>query len=231
MSEFDAYRNNYEADINSAISFSGKSHEFFTRVKADVLSRYLAALPRQERLLEVLDVGCGHGAIHPALAKIPCPIKLTGIDVASQVLDMARTANPGIDYLDYDGKRFPFESGSFDAAFTICVMHHVPPTEWLSFMLEMRRVVRPGGLLMVIEHNPFNPLTSYIVKTCALDANAVLLRASRLHSLMREAGLIELQRKFFLFLPFDGNVASRLNHSLRWLPLGAQYVAIGRVPN
>ena len=41
----------------------------------------------------------------------------------------------------------------------------------------MRRVVRPGGLLCIIEHNPFNPLTRLAVVRCEFDRDAVLLPA------------------------------------------------------
>lgn len=231
MSEFDAYRRYYENDINKAIAFSGKSHDFFTKVKADALLELLENLPRRGSTLDVLDVGCGHGAIHPFMQGSARPIRLTGIDVAGQVIEMAKENNPGIDYLAYDGKRIPFDDAKFDAAFTICVMHHVPPPQWPSFLSEMRRVVKPGGLIAIAEHNPLNPLTSWIVRTCPLDKNAVLLWPGRLQALMKSGGFEGIERRFILFTPIEQKFFSNLDRALSWLPLGAQYIAVGRVPH
>ena len=53
----------------------------------------------------------------------------------------------------------------------------------------MRRVVRPGGLVCVIEHNPLNPLTrSLAVSRCEFDSDAVLLGASTTRKLMAAGG-------------------------------------------
>ena len=110
-------------------------------------------------------------------------------------------------------------------------MHHVPPANWASFLTEMTRVVRPGGLVAIVEHNPINPLTQWIVRSCPFDENAVLLRSGRLARLFRGAGLIELDRRFIIFTPFSGGFFRQLDESLRWLPLGAQYCMAARVPS
>ena len=230
MSEFDAHRKTYQDEINNAISFSGKSHDFFTKVKANALLELLAPLTRKCRPLDVLDVGCGHGVIHRFLRASPVPLSITGIDIAGQVIEMAKAANAKNRYLAYDGERLPFEDSKFDAAFTICVMHHVPPAQWPAFLAEMRRVVKPGGLVSIIEHNPLNPLTAWIVSTCPLDKNAVLLRSVRLQALMQRTGLEAITKRFILFTPFEHWLFAELDRRLSWLPLGAQYIATGRVP-
>lgn len=230
MTEFDAYRTTYEEEINRAVSFSGKSHDFFLKVKAELLLEYINLLTPAGEHLEVLDVGCGHGAMHRFMLGKAKPMRLTGVDVAEQVIDMAKESNPGVRYLSYDGVKLPFADASFDAAFTVCVMHHVPPSQWLLFLAEMHRVVRRGGVVAIAEHNPLNPLTSWIVRTCPLDQNAVLVWPKKLLSLMRQAGFKEIDRRFILFTPFDVPLAAKLDRGLAWLPLGAQYVAVGRVP-
>jgi ubiquinone/menaquinone biosynthesis C-methylase UbiE len=231
VSEFDEYRHRYEDDINNAIAFGGKPHDFYTKVKADLLVELLKTKVTGPQPLNILDIGCGNGSIHSFLGASAFPIKITGVEVATQFVDMARQANPTVDYDVYDGHKLPYRSGQFDAAFTICVMHHVPPDQWPAFLLEMRRVVRPGGVVLVFEHNPINPLTSHIVKTCPLDKNAVLLSSGKLGSLMQSAGLEGVSREFILFTPFETSLFRRFDRLMRWLPLGAQYVSFGRVPS
>jgi len=237
MKEFDHYRDGYSQQIDNAIAFSGQTQDFYTRVKARCLLEMFAQLrpgpataANSEGRLEVLDVGCGQGLIHPYFTPETTNLKLTGIDVAGTVIDEAREANPHVHYDVYDGERLPYADKGFDAAYAIAVMHHVPPGNWQSFLAEMRRVVRPGGLVAIVEHNPVNPLTQWIVKTCPFDENAVLLRSSRLAQLFRATGFRDVERRFIIFTPFESDFFRRLEAGLSWLPLGAQYCMAARVP-
>ncbi|GLY71597.1 hypothetical protein Atai01_82160 [Amycolatopsis taiwanensis] len=97
----------------------------------------------------VLDFGCGVGRLSQALAAhVP---HVTGVDIASSMIDKARELNSfgdKVSYEHYDGRLLPFEDGSFDSAMSLIVVQHMPPAVQLSTMLELNRVVRPGGLLV-----------------------------------------------------------------------------------
>jgi SAM-dependent methyltransferase len=227
---FDGYRLSYDEQINRVIAFGGQEHDFYLKVKADVLVELL----RRElsaQCPDILDIGCGNGTMHPFLLSSGLPLRLTGVEVAPQFLALAKEANPQVNYDVYDGVRLPYEDARYDAAVAICVMHHVPPPQWPLFIDEMVRVVKPGGLVIVFEHNPHNPLTLHIVKTCPIDSDAVLLRPRLLGELMNGAGLVAMGREFVLFNPFKGAAFRRLDRAMRWLPLGAQYVSFGHVPS
>lgn len=229
MAEFDAYQKDYQQTIDSAISYVGKPQEFFTVCKAEYLSELFAHHFGAEPQIDVIDIGCGTGAIHPFLLQRNPRIRLRGIDVAATSVDEARQAHPQVSYDIGEGIKLPYGS-QFDAAYTICVLHHVPPLDWAAFMAEMRRVVRPGGLVTVIEHNPFNPLTQVLVNTCPFDKNAKLLRSGQVAALMRGAGLVDIQRRFIQFTPFAGAFFKKFDRTMKWLPLGAQYLTAARVP-
>jgi len=221
---FDAYRNNYRDVVQSSIDFSGLPHHFFMRAKAHVLRELI--LPRLgTEKPAMLDVGCGIGSFHPLLRGMVG--RLSGIDVSSACIAQARADNRDVQYSEFDGINFPFDDASFDLVTAICVMHHVAPPEWAGFMREMRRVVRPGGLVCVIEHNPYNPLTRLAVARCEFDREAVLLSAGATRKLMVEGGLHEVGACHFLLLPWQTKPARRVEHALRTLPLGAQYAAFG----
>ena len=227
--EFDRYGATYDDQISRAVRLSGQEHDFFLQVKAEVLAELLGRPDRDDHL-RIVDVGCGNGRLHRFLLKSARSLELTGIDVAAGLVDTARKANPNASYDLYDGRHLPYPDGTFDAAFTVCVLHHVPPPQWPDFVAELRRVVRPGGLVAVFEHNPLNPVTAHIVRTCPIDRDAVLLRPARLDALLRRAGLRGGRHEFILFTPFRAPIFRQLDRLLRWLPLGAQYVASARVP-
>jgi SAM-dependent methyltransferase len=221
---FDGYRSNYRDVVQSSIDFSGLPHSFFMRAKADLLRELIAQRLGPEKPA-MLDVGCGVGSFHPLLRGMVS--RLSGIDVSSASIAQARADNGDVDYLAFDGKSFPFDDSGFDLVTAICVVHHVAPIEWTHFISEMRRVVRPGGLVCIIEHNPLNPLTRLAVARCEFDRDAVLLGAGKARKLMAAAGLREIGARHFLLLPWQAKPARRIERALGSLPLGAQYAAFG----
>jgi SAM-dependent methyltransferase len=221
---FDSYHSNYRDVVQSSIDFSGLPHGFFMRAKADLLHELIVRRLGPEKPA-MLDVGCGVGSFHPLLRGMVS--RLSGIDVSSASIAQARADNRDVDYRAFDGRSFPFGDAGFDLVTAICVLHHVAPAEWQHFMNEMRRVVRPGGLICVIEHNPLNPLTRLAIARCEFDRDAVLLGAGKARKLMAAGGLREIGARYFQLLPWEAKPARRVEHSLRNLPLGAQYAAFG----
>ena len=109
-------------------------------------------LPRLSPGMRLLDVGCGPGTITAGLARAVAPGEAVGIDVAEDVIQRARehaAAGPAASarFEVANVYALPFESASFDAAHAHQVMQHLArPVEALA---EMRRVLRPGGLVAV----------------------------------------------------------------------------------
>jgi SAM-dependent methyltransferase len=224
--EFEEYKQSYVAEVEQSIDFAGQSHDFFIRVKADELT---ASCERQLGPLgerSVLDVGCGVGLMSGYVGRHFG--ELRGIDIAPGVVERAAEHFPDGQFKLYDGQQIPFEDQRFDVVFTVCVLHHVPPGEWTSLVTEMARVLKPGGLLYIFEHNPYNPLTRRAVSNCPFDADAKLLTRSRSAALIKSAGLHAADARYVLFFPWDGSGFRGIESGLRWLPLGAQYFVSGR---
>jgi hypothetical protein len=106
----------------------------------------------------------------------------------------------------------------------------VPTAQCPRFAAELARVVRPGGLVAVFEHNPFNPLTRWAVQRCEFDRDAVLLSRGRATTVLRRAGLELAERRYIVFLPFGGERMEPLERRLGNLPIGAQYYVAARRP-
>ena len=172
--EFDEYKEEYSESISSAVSFSGQSHDFFTKRKAENLIEIIRSEMSRHQHPNILDVGCGHGLIHPYLIQnFEDKISLTAVDIASEVIELARKHNPNVRYDSYDGDTLPYQDNTFTLAFAICVVHHVPSEKWASFLKQMQRVVKKDGLVVIMEHNPNNPLTVRIVKNHPFDKNTL----------------------------------------------------------
>ncbi len=218
---FDSYKDTYSEAVDAAVSFTGLSADFFTKVKASYISDIVNAHFGDGAALSALDIGCGVGNYHALLT--PMFNALAGVDVSNACVEMARQRNSSVNYKVYDGRTLPYENASFDVAFTICVMHHVPPSQWENFAREMRRILKPGGLALVFEHNPRNPLTMRAVSSCPFDEDAVLLRSEETEGLFRNAGFNSVSSRFILSIPPANAFLRRIDRLFAGVPFGGQY--------
>lgn len=225
--EFDAYTANYNEEINKALSFSGMDIDFFARVKNDYLVDILDARLGGAGRVELLDVGCGIANAHKQLVNRVG--KLSGIDVSSESIALARQNNPGIQYDLFDGTHLPFADRSYSAAFAVNVFHHVPIAQRPALVDDIRRVLRPGGLFAIFEHNPLNPVTRHIVNTCAFDKDAILLKRRDSETLLRGAGFGDVSTRYIFSIPPSGRLLRKVDRLFSLLPFGAQYYTLGTI--
>ncbi|SFU15440.1 class I SAM-dependent methyltransferase [Mesorhizobium sp. YR577] len=221
MSEFDQYARKYDATVNDAIAFSGLDVDFFTKAKSDDLLRTVARHRSPLGELALLDVGCGIGNYHAGWTSHFREVH--GIDVSVESIDVARASNPGAQYQSYDGLRLPYGDGVFDVLVTICVMHHVPPAQWPALVSEFKRVLKPGGLALVYEHNPLNPLTRRVVDKCEFDVDAVLLWPRPTRRLFEGAGFEKVRTRSILTVPPLNGLLAAADRAMGWQPFGAQF--------
>lgn len=219
--DFDRVTDDYAAQVESAIAFCGQEHQFYIDVKRDHIVRLAKQHFGSVENLSVLDLGCGIGTYHQGLKGTFAD--LHGVDVSERSIEAARGKHDFVAYQAYDGHHLPFDDNVFDVAFTVCVMHHVPPPQWPAFTREMYRVLKPGGLALVFEHNPYNPLTRYVVRSCAFDKDAVLLRPRELRKLFSGAEFENVSTRTILSVPPIGAALGRIDRVCGVLPLGAQY--------
>jgi SAM-dependent methyltransferase len=223
--EFDAYTANYNEEINKALNFSGLDIDFFARVKNDYLVDILDGRPGGAAKAELIDVGCGVANAHKQLTGRVGG--LAGIDVSAASIAVARQRNPDIRYEVFDGAHLPFADRSFDVAFAINVFHHVPVEQRPALVADVRRVLRPGGLFAIFEHNPLNPVTRRIVNTCEFDKDAVLLKRRDSETLLASSGFGDIRTRYIFAVPAAGRLLRNVDRLFSLLPLGAQYYTVG----
>jgi ubiquinone/menaquinone biosynthesis C-methylase UbiE len=221
--EFDLVADEYAAMHARSVAASGEDLAFFARYKVEDAAREARRAGLDVR--RALDFGCGIGNSLPFLHTAFPTAEIVGADVSQRSLDIARQ-RAGFDRLTLhriEDQRLPMPDGSVDLAFTACVFHHIPEAEHRHWLSELRRVTRPGGLLMLFEHNPLNPLTRRAVNDCPFDANAVLIRAREMARRAAPAEWRSPRIVYRLFFPHALRFARPLERLMTRLPAGAQY--------
>ncbi len=177
---------------------------------------------------KLLDFGCGNGQFLQLLRREGYNGALFGADVSQGMLNELErrwhdSCPPTWTHFT-PNEPLTHPNGQFDLAVVCCVFHHIPKVERLGAARELRRLVAPGGRVMIFEHNPFNPMTQLIVSRAEIDRDAVLLSARETRQLFRAAGFQSCRTKYLMFAPPKFRSAKTIDRLLSWCPLGAQYV-------
>ena len=102
---------------------------------------------------EVLDVGCGTGTLAVEAARAAPGVRVSGLDADASILVRARrradAAGVEIGFDEGTSTALPYPDESFDVVLSTLFFHHLPDDAKLTTATELRRVLRPGGRLVV----------------------------------------------------------------------------------
>lgn len=121
-----------------------ETHWWYRALHQLIFQTLQAELPdwREKR---ILDAGCGSGAI---LQRLGNPGKNVGVDLAPEAISFCRER--GLNNVQQaDICALPFPDASFDAVISSSVLYHEWVGEVAAALQEMRRVLRPNGLLII----------------------------------------------------------------------------------
>jgi ubiquinone/menaquinone biosynthesis C-methylase UbiE len=112
----------------------------------------LAGLSAGQR---VLDVGCGTGNLLRAAGKRHPDVELSGVDPDPKALARAarkaRRARVAVRFERGFAQDLPYPDGSFDRVFSSLMLHHLDTASKDALLAEVRRVLRPGGMLVLTD--------------------------------------------------------------------------------
>jgi SAM-dependent methyltransferase len=136
---------------------------------------------------DVVDIGCGGGALVRALAARGA--RVTGVEISEEQLAPAVTGDDGSGgrYLIGTAQKLPLDDGSVDAAVFMRTLHHVPPGELVDALREARRVLRPDGIVYVAE--PLAQGDYFALTRLVEDEDEVRAAAQAVLDRASEAGL------------------------------------------
>ncbi len=225
--EFDQFAHSYMEQLDDPVRrlFTDNAI-FFHRRKMDLLLSLLQKRRMNPAAMHWLDVGCGRGDLLK-LGKGTFG-SLGGCDLSAEMLAYCDGLNVR---RQNSVSALPFESGSADLITAVCLLHHVELEDRRPLMQEMARILKPGGLLVVIEHNTYNPVTQWIVKRSPVDENARLLSPRLSSRLMQAVGIPASQTEYFLYFPEKLYLAiGGIERYLSRVPFGGQYMMVGAKP-
>lgn len=104
----------------------------------------------------VLDIGCGTGTLAiAAKRRVGASGSVYGVDASPEMLaratKKAMKAGAEIGFRNGIVEALPFGNGEFDAVLSTMMMHHIGPKSRLECAREVRRVLKPGGRVLVVD--------------------------------------------------------------------------------
>ncbi len=102
---------------------------------------------------KIMDLGCGFGTDSIILAKFAKSV--TGVDILKYE-EWKHFKSKKIKFLQGDSTRLPFKDNSFDGVYLKDLLHHIKTVG--KTLDEIKRITKPGGSIVILEGNRYNPL-------------------------------------------------------------------------
>ncbi len=136
-------------------------------VQEHYLKKRLGLLRRMAGQGPILDVGCGTGVLLQRIAA--WEPEAAGVDASAEMLAVTREKR-GLPAVCALSSSLPFLSDTFATAFCVALLHHLADPDVVAETIrEMVRVVRPGGAVVLIDHNPLNPYWPLLMRRVPQD--------------------------------------------------------------
>ncbi|MBN1490159.1 MAG: methyltransferase domain-containing protein [Phycisphaerae bacterium] len=192
-SEFEAWAESYDRSLLNHFLFRPSYLAFIEEI---VRWRGLDGEP-----FELLDIGCGTGTLAAMLMASSLPVRVVGLDYAESMAVVASRKAAGAHAADRarftraDSEHLPFADGSFDVVTCSNSFHHYPHQQLC--VNEMRRVLRPGGRLMLIDGFRDNVIgwVTFDLIIGAVEKEVHHASWSQFHTYFQEAGFQNIHRR------------------------------------
>jgi ubiquinone/menaquinone biosynthesis C-methylase UbiE len=157
-------------------TFDGFLSSFFKRY----IKKHLSLKPTDN----LLDVGSANGTLLGMLK----PAHGTGLEISPEMVQVASRNHPDYTFVNGSALQMPFEDNTFDVVTCSASFHHFPTPE--HFMQEAKRVLKPGGRLVIAEIRIpiFHDLYNWYIATFNTEGDVQVYRNRELVELYEAAG-------------------------------------------
>jgi ubiquinone/menaquinone biosynthesis C-methylase UbiE len=147
---------------------------------------------------DVLDLGCGTGALALALKRRQPGACVVGLDPDPKALALAehkrQEAGVEIEWVQGYAGRVPFPAQRFDCVISSLMIHHLPIDQKRAAFQDVKRLLRPGGRFLLLDFGPpHSGIERLLTGLFHRDESVRDNLAGRLPERMREAGLAEVR--------------------------------------
>ncbi len=162
--------------IHGQTDFDAVAHEYDESLPRHVVAHYIDKRVSFIRKhippgSSILDVGCGTGVLANRL--LHEGYEVTGADPFPAMLEHMVERDTRLKAVHASGQDLPFEDGTFDLTCCVAVIHHIADQDDVrATLVEMGRVTKPGGHVLVWDHNPRNPYWPILMKRVPQDTGA-----------------------------------------------------------
>jgi len=199
--EFESWARTYDRSL---------LNHFLFRPSCFMLLEELAKWQRDGgRALDLLDIGCGTGSLAHLVVQSSLRVRhVIGLDYAMEMCQQAqaklslRCADEKVSFINGDSEHLPFGSETFDVITCANSFHHYPHQQ--AVVHEMRRLLRPGGRLMIIDGFRDNTIGWVVFDVIIASIEKLVHHASwtRMHQFFEAAGFEDIyHRKFNFWFP------------------------------
>lgn len=189
--EFNRWSESYDRSILQLLLFAPSHRAMIKRIK----QRF------GDQPIQLLDIGCGTGVFAARIREALPNATICGVDLVGGMLAQGarrwRAHAAHVTPIQGDSERLPFRTASFDVVTCANSFHHYPHQD--RAVAEMRRMLKPGGRMMLIDGYRDAPWGWFIYDVCVAGVEGAVHHASARH--VREvfggAGFVQTEQKVY----------------------------------
>jgi len=187
--EFTRWSESYDRSILQWLLFGPSHRAIIARIRAE----------HGDRPIRILDVGCGTGVFAAKIRQALPNAQVVGVDLVVGMLakgsERWKRHADAVFPVQADSERLPFARGAFDVVTCANSFHHYPHQD--RAVAEMRRVLRPGGRLLLVDGYRDRPWGWLIYDVCVAGVEGAVHHASaaRVRDLCARGGFAKVGQR------------------------------------
>ncbi len=113
----------------------------------------------------------------------------------SRVWQLIKRKAPEIEFKIYDGSHIPYNNNTFDVVFSYAVLEHIPKNEVPSILIEIWRILKPGGLFYIFQLPQIYSYTEFLARVLNIEAHEFLWSFPEINKMLSTAGFIPIHHE------------------------------------
>jgi len=215
-----------------------KSYNYYFEFTKKVIIESLKNYFEEFYKCKGLDIGCGNGNLTATIKEV-CS-RMTGIDISKGMISLAKKTykSKKLKFITSSSDKLKFRDSEFDFSIIVHLLHHLVEKKIIeNTILEMKRVTKEKGLIIIVDVNKLNPfsvLIQYLMFKRGVDSGKEkLVWPQTIIKLFKTHGIKTIKYKGFCLIPHFFPKLKKYNRLLEKTFLnkimGKDYIVVGQV--